>query len=306
MFDIDYVFPYVNNSEPVWIETFKKYCIENNKENLLDSINGDRYKDFGLLPTLINCIKTNMSWIRKIHIIVSNVEQLPPEIRNDEKVHVVLHKYIIPNNFLPTFNSTTIEMFLHNIKDLAEHFIYGNDDMFPVDKLEPSDFFNEDGTKIKINFNREKLSIIPAQFRQVCYNNTKTVIDCFGLPNTLNKREYYRPCHSISPMIKSYCIEVFNKCKDKIYEQIRAFRTGLQHNQYIFLVYLYLLNLTEESPISFKYVCCKNTVQDIVDNIKNKNNQIICINDTPNKNRDDILNSSYTIIEAFKERLSNA
>ena len=41
-------------------------------------------------------------------------------------------KQFIPNNFLPTFNSCTIEMFIGNIKGLSEYFIYGNDDMFFV------------------------------------------------------------------------------------------------------------------------------------------------------------------------------
>ena len=45
----------------------------------------------------------------------------------------------MPQQCLPTFNSTTIEMFLPKIPDLAEHFIYGNDDMYPMAPSQPSD-----------------------------------------------------------------------------------------------------------------------------------------------------------------------
>ena len=55
----------------------------------------------------------------------------------------MLHERIIPNELLPTFNSTTIEMYLHRIPDLAEQFIYSNDDMFPIRPLQISDFFKD-------------------------------------------------------------------------------------------------------------------------------------------------------------------
>jgi len=56
-------------------------------------------------------------------------------------INIVLHEDIIPEKYLPTFNSTTIEMFLCKIKGLSEHFIYFNDDMFPVMPHSMNDFF---------------------------------------------------------------------------------------------------------------------------------------------------------------------
>ena len=55
-----------------------------------------------------------MSFIRTVHLVVSNIEQVP-EWLDQSKVHVVLHKDIIPEDLLPTFNSTTIEMYLCGI-----------------------------------------------------------------------------------------------------------------------------------------------------------------------------------------------
>ena len=74
----------------------------------------------------------------------------------------------MPPEVLPTFNSTTIEMFIANIPDLAEHFIYGNDDIYPLRPTLPDDWFTEDELP---RFNMRhiaKTKIMNKQFRVVC------------------------------------------------------------------------------------------------------------------------------------------
>lgn len=88
-----------------------------------------------------------MPFVKTVHLVVSNIEQVPAWI-DKSKVHVVLHKEIIPACLLPTFNSTTIEMFLHKIPGLAEHFIYSNDDTFPFKTMDAYGFFNADGLPV--------------------------------------------------------------------------------------------------------------------------------------------------------------
>jgi len=82
-----------------------------------------------------------MPYIRKIYIVVSNDEQIPIWL-NQDKVNVVLHKDIMPSGYLPCFNSVTIEFFLYNIPDLAEQFVYANDDMFCINYIDPSLLFD--------------------------------------------------------------------------------------------------------------------------------------------------------------------
>ena len=88
-----------------------------------------------------------MPFIRTVHLVVSNIEQVP-EWLDQSKVHIVLHKGIIQEDLLPTFNSTTIEMYLCKINRLAEHFIYSNDDMMPMNDMVVGDFFTENGLPI--------------------------------------------------------------------------------------------------------------------------------------------------------------
>ncbi|PCI35317.1 MAG: hypothetical protein COB60_03260 [Flavobacteriaceae bacterium] len=55
--------------------------------------------------------------------------------------HTVIFKGF--ESYLPTFNSVSIESMLHRIPNLAEHFVYFNDDFFLISPTKPDDFFKE-------------------------------------------------------------------------------------------------------------------------------------------------------------------
>ena len=88
-------------------------------------------------------------FIRNIYIVTDN--QTPSFLKLEENqlkystVSIVDHKVIFSGveEFLPTFNCRPIETCLHRIPDLAEHFIYLNDDFFLINKTTPTDFFKE-------------------------------------------------------------------------------------------------------------------------------------------------------------------
>ena len=46
----------------------------------------------------------------------------------------------MPEAYLPSYNSSAIELNIHRIRGLSEHFIYFNDDMFKIKDTQPSDF----------------------------------------------------------------------------------------------------------------------------------------------------------------------
>ncbi|TVP49006.1 MAG: capsular biosynthesis protein [Mongoliibacter sp.] len=90
-------------------------------------------------------------FIRKIFIVTDSqypniqddIEKTFPDRVND--VQVIDHKEIFRDHleFLPTFNSRSIEALLWKIKDLSENFIYLSDDMFVIRPLKPQDLFLE-------------------------------------------------------------------------------------------------------------------------------------------------------------------
>ena len=65
----------------------------------------------------------------------------------ENKVTHIKHANIAPNSCpLPTFSSTIIETFVHNIINLSEEFIIFNDDFFPIKKVPSSFYFSENNT----------------------------------------------------------------------------------------------------------------------------------------------------------------
>lgn len=299
MFDIDFVFPYLNNKDSVWVKQFKDFCILHGDTERLKTINQERFEDVGLLPILLECLDKNMPWIRKIHIIVSNKEQIPDYIKN-ERVNVVLHKDIIPQKYLPTYNSTTIEMYLRRIPDLAEHFIYSNDDIFILNEMKPEDFFTEDGL-IKLSYVTKKRDD-GNQFAHVCYNNYREVMEDLGYP--YDDRNFVRPYHSVTPMIKSHCSECIEKLGSKIFtNNITPFRNGRQHNQYIYPLWEKYNYDVGHSDVKFGYKCMTNTVESICSMIQDKDIDIFCFNDCSSNHRNQIIRNMDNIKKCFKERL---
>ena len=167
-------------------------------------------------------------------------------------------------------------MFIPNIEGLSEHFIYTNDDMYPVAPLTKDDFFTEDG-KIKMNFSGRDIRHNHKQFRLVCLNCFQHVAEALGYRH--DDYTYFKPNHSMTPMIKSHCKACLEKLADKIYPNIWAFRTEFQHNQYIFPLYEYLVHNRVESDVKFLYTSLRHQIDELVNVITSGSYQIICIND---------------------------
>ena len=277
MFDIDYVFPWVNNTDKVWRQNFINYCKKNQLEWRLVGLEKERYRDWGLLKYLFRAIAKNMPWIHKVHLIVSNIEQVPAWV-NQEEVHIVLHKDFMPSHCLPTFNSTAIEMFLPYIPDLSEHFLYGNDDIYPMNSSQPDDWFTEEGLpKFKI-LQGDRNKFFDKQFRVVCRNEWDLLCRLTHTPRT----EWYgRPEHTLSPLVKSKCIDTIKLLGNYLVASISRFRTEKNMNQYIYTDYLYLTNYYADTNMTFSYIGAKHP-KEMLESINMTTDNTICLNDCNN------------------------
>ncbi len=99
-----------------------------------------RFVQMDELKYSLRSVAMYMPWIHHIYIVTNN--QVPKWLKQHEKVTIVDHSKIMPETARPCFNSQALECCLHQIPDLAEHFIYANDDMFVGRKLSPSFFFD--------------------------------------------------------------------------------------------------------------------------------------------------------------------
>lgn len=90
--EIDFVFPYVDNSDPNWIKQYKDYC---NIHHIKSNIEDVRYRDYGTLKYLLRGIDRCLPWIRNVYVIVEQESQVPNWLNRDN-VKIVYHKDIIP------------------------------------------------------------------------------------------------------------------------------------------------------------------------------------------------------------------
>lgn len=136
--DIDVVILWVDGSDPAWQAQKRQYLPPSEK----DSDSPNRYRDWGLLPYWFRSLERFAPWVRTVHFVTWG--HVPAFLNPDApKLHIVRHEEFIPEAYLPTFSSHTIEMNIHRIPGLAEHFIYFNDDMFLLQPREPRDFFRD-------------------------------------------------------------------------------------------------------------------------------------------------------------------
>lgn len=249
---IDLVVPYVDFQDENWLKTAKENGISPSITRFRGQ--GDFFKYF------FRCVDKNLSWINNIYLLVQSESQVPQWI-DKTKVKVILHEDFIPKEFLPTFNSSVIEIFLHNIKELSEQFLYFNDDMYVMKELKPSDFF-ENG-KVKQRFYP---NIPEGIFGDTVRN---------GFNLIFHNESELMPDHSIKPLLKSKYKECFDIYEKEIYKSISKTRESKNISIFLYIYYLKKNGLCEDCKITFKYV---NRYNYHVFNLL-KYCQIICLND---------------------------
>lgn len=136
--DIDFVVLWVDGSDPAWQAEKAKYSGRRTDDS--DSVN--RYRDWGLMPYWFRAVEQFAPWVRKVHFVTCG--HVPEFLNlNAPKLHHVRHEDFMPEGSLPTFSSHALEMNLHRIPDLADHFVYFNDDMFLLRPMPETAFFQD-------------------------------------------------------------------------------------------------------------------------------------------------------------------
>lgn len=137
--DIDVVIPWVDPTDKEWQASKNKFLEDLNNDKVDNSEN--RFRDWDNFKYVFRGIDKFMPWVQKIYLITCG--QVPDWMNKeaDDRLVIVNHSDYIPKEYLPTFSSHPIELNLHRIKELSEHFIYLNDDYFVINETSPEDFF---------------------------------------------------------------------------------------------------------------------------------------------------------------------
>ena len=134
---IDFVICWVDGNDPEW-QKQKNYYDTSQQTDSREI----RYRDWDNLQYWFRGVEKYASWVNKIHFVTWG--HLPQWLNTDHpKLNIVRHEDYIPKKYLPTFSARPIEVNLHRIKGLAEHFVFFNDDMFIIDKVKKTDFFKK-------------------------------------------------------------------------------------------------------------------------------------------------------------------
>lgn len=295
---IDLVFPWVDGADPVWLEEKKKYA-----PSYVGDKRDNRYRDWDNLQYVFRGIEKYLPWIRKVHFITWG--HVPAWLNEkNAKLHIVKHEEYIPKEYLPVFSANPIEMNLHRISDLAEQFIYMNDDMFFLDFLEPEDFFR-DGLPcdaavevvhqfrkggidhivannleiINANFNKkEALKKYRGKFYTVKYKK--------GLLNNLYLMPFgyftgFENPHMPTPFLKSVLAEIWEKEPEKLIETSRnKFRSPLDVNQWLIRYWQFASGKFFPSKrLQCKFFSIGRDDKEIADAINNRSYKMICLSD---------------------------
>ncbi len=134
--DIDFVVLWVDGSDPAWLAEKEKY----EPERVLPDGGKNRWRDWGLMPYWFRSVEQYAPWVNKVYFVTWG--HLPAFLNTEApKLKIVKHEDFMPEQYLPSFNSCSIEMNVHRIEGLSEQFVYFNDDLFLMKPVKPEDFF---------------------------------------------------------------------------------------------------------------------------------------------------------------------
>lgn len=307
--DIDFVIPWVDGSDPEWIKSFNIYADKSNQIDIDKS--AERYRDYGLLKYWFRGVEKFAPWVRKIHFITCGQK---PEWLNIEhpKLNFVQHSDYINKEYLPAFSSNSIEVNMHKISGLSEHFVYFNDDFFIIKPLAKEFFFSNglpndcavqniiscNGFSVMMGIVANNLFEINKNFtkKNVILNNFSKWFNVkYGKDNLKNiilskwKRYvgFINP-HFPQPFLKSQIEDCWMHCGEKLESTSKnRFRTALDVNQWLFR-YWHICNGKFVPSVPYKdkkyFQLGNDSINEICEAVYAQKYSEICINDGSDEN----------------------
>lgn len=180
---IDFVITWVDGADEAWLKEKSKYTAEKGQDS-----SKTRYRDYETVKYFFRSVEKYSPWVNKIYFITWG--HTPTWLNTDNpKLVVVNHQNFIPEKYLPTFNSCAIELNMHRIPGLSEHFVYFNDDMILNDYTKETDFFKNGLPRETAVLN----AIIPygkSNFEHRLVNNTNLINRNFDMMQVMKKNVF--------------------------------------------------------------------------------------------------------------------
>lgn len=164
---IDAVVTWVNGEDPAHRAKLNAYLESiGHRPKVADA---RRYQETGEFAYCIASLLTFAPWLRKIHIVADAQEPaFMAAIRQSpwrDKVVLVDHAALFKGyeHGLPTFNIRSIKSMFWNIPDLAEQFVFLNDDFILMRPVQPAHWFNEGRVVLSGNWQPQRPGLVVRQ-----------------------------------------------------------------------------------------------------------------------------------------------
>lgn len=315
---IDFVVPWVDDTDPVWRAKKAKYT----GQELSEGNSEVRYRDWDTLKYWFRGVEKYAPWVRYVYFVTD--DQKPEWLNIDHpKLKWVKHTDFIPAEYLPTFSCQAIEWNLHRLPDISEQFVFFNDDVFVINETKPEDFFVEgkpcdlphlgllypEGFFSHILFNNIELANKHFSLRKSIRENPGKWIRHQSLGGLLKLLLYGRRDsipNNISPHIQlSFLKETYEKLWEVEYEKIHQTCCSKLRTKDVVTSYcvrdwqIFSGNFYPKRPIgkNFHTVSMKYS-DEAINYLRKQKGKVICLNDTEDEL--DFEQHKQMICEAFK------
>lgn len=329
---IDFVVTWLDSNDPKWKEEYIKYKYAGEKGDGCEA----RFRDWDLFRYWFRAVERYAPWVNKVFLITNG--KFPDWINSEnDKIVFIKHSDYIPQEFLPTFNSCTIELHMHRIPELSEHFVYFNDDFFLSAPVSPEDFFRKG---LPCDNNRETSFMVPIYSEENKFGIYMSILADIGVINKhfnrwetvkQSPRRWFGPHlgikgimlsynlkrqrrfigfpwrHYEQPYLKSVFEEAWEKEPEMLNKSCTRFREEVILNPYFFRYWQLASNRF--------YPVCKgpnrliqlreNNIDTINNILQNKKLKSFCINDTPFCSHDEFRRMKERVIEVFNQAFPN-
>lgn len=304
---IDFVVTWLDSSDSEWQQQYKYY-----KEKETGRQESARFRNMDIFQYWFRAVEQYAPWVNKVFLVTNGT--FPKWINKEHpKLVLVKHSDYIPEEFLPTFNSCTIELFLHRIKGLSEQFVYFNDDMFLNAPVLPETYFREG---LPCDNNVESIQNVPVYNEQDGYGIYMSILANIGVINAhFDRRQTVRQSpkrwygrhlgryglllsfllrnsrmflgfswrHFEQPFLKSVFEEAWGKASDVLFASCNRFREEVQLNPYFFRYWQFATNRFYPAKYKSKHInLCMSAMDRVANVLDNPQLLSICLNDTAN------------------------
>lgn len=327
---IDFVVTWLDSNDPQWKADYAKYRKIKVKEDKA------RFRNWDLFKYWFRSIEKYAPWVNKVFIVTNG--KFPDWIKpNHPKLVLVKHSDYMPNDLLPVFNSRPIELYMHKIPGLSEHFVYFNDDCYLNAPVTPEYFFkdglpcdnNEELMSNKPSYNPlNRFNIRIIEYCDVAvlnyHFNRKDIVKASpkrwfgkhlgmkGLIKSLllypgNHFEYFARRHNEQPFLKSTFEEAWEHETEMLSKSCTRFRADVSLNPYFIRYWQFATN--KFYPVKFDtskfYILKKDDLKYIKRTLNNPQIKSLCLNDSmlmPDNEYDEVFSF---VNEELKKKFPN-